>query len=189
MQQHRPFAPTADEHGFRDWMAARLPALRRKAYLLSGDWHTADDLVQDALIALYARWPRVARGSNIDAYANRVLVHKFIDSRRRPWRREHVTEAVPESADHSAAQAFSDVDGTDGPLRAALTALPAGQRAVVVLRFAEDLSVGEIAALMDLPSGTVKSRLSRASAAIRTHLERHGHPMALDGARPVKEDA
>lgn len=187
-EQHRSAAPTADEHGFRDWMAARLPALRRKAYLLSGDWHAADDLVQDALIALYARWPRVARGSNVDAYAHRVLVHKFIDSRRRPWRREHLTDAVPESADRSAAWAFTEVDEADGPLRAALAALPAGQRAVVVLRFTEDLSVGEIAALMDLPSGTVKSRLSRASAAIRTHLERHGHPLALEGTRPATED-
>ncbi len=133
----------------------------------------------------------MARGSNVDAYANRVLVHKFIDARRRPWRREHVTDAVPEAADDKAARAFADVEEADVLLRAALTALPSGQRAVVVLRFTEDLSVGEIAALMDLPSGTVKSRLSRGSAAIRTHLEQHGHPRALEGTRSTAatEDA
>jgi RNA polymerase sigma-70 factor (sigma-E family) len=176
-------APAGDEEGFRDWMASRSPALRRKAYLMSGDWHAADDLVQDTLIAMYARWSRVVRGGNVDAYANRVLVHKYIDSRRRPWRREHAVDAVPESVDESAAEAFREVDGTDALLREALVALPAGQRAVVVLRFTDDLAVGEIAQLMDLPSGTVKSRLSRGSEAIRRHLERHGHPRALSASR------
>ena len=178
-KDNRRDGPTADEAGFRDWMAVRSAALRRKAFLMSGDWHAADDLVQDTLISVYAHWGRIVRGSNIDAYANRVLVHKFIDDRRRPWRRERVVDAVPESADQGATRAFADVDGRDALLGAALAALPAGQRAVVVLRFTDDLTVGEIAHLMDLPSGTVKSRLSRATEAIRLQLERHGHPMAL----------
>ncbi len=188
-RDQRRRAPSGDEEGFREWMAARSPALRRKGYLMSGDWHAADDLVQDTLIALYARWSRVARGGNVDAYANRVLVHKYIDSRRRPWRREHAVDAVPESADESALRAFRDVDGTDDLLSAALVALPPGQRAVVVLRYTDDLAVGEIARLMDLPGGTVKSRLSRGSEAIRRHLERHGHPRALSSTRtPITED-
>ena len=177
-EDHRG-GPSADEAGFREWMAVRSPALRRKAFLMSGDWHAADDLVQDTLISVYASWARIARGRNVDAYVNRVLVHKFIDDRRRPWRRERVVDAVPESVDEGAMRAFADVDGRDALLGAALAALPAGQRAVVVLRYTDDLSVGEIAHLMDLPSGTVKSRLSRGSEAIRLHLERHSHPMAL----------
>lgn len=188
-RERRWHAPTGDEEGFREWMASRSSVLRRKAYLMSGDWHAADDLVQDTLIALYARWSRVVRGGNVDAYANRVLVHKYIDARRRPWRREHTVDAVPDAADESAMRAFRDVDGADALLRDALVALPPGQRAVVVLRFTDDLAVGEIAQLMDLPSGTVKSRLSRGSEAIRRHLERHGHPRALSSSRTtITED-
>lgn len=171
--------PSPDETGFREWMAVKVPGLRRKAYLLVGDWHAADDLVQDTLIAMYARWTRVSRGRNVDAYANRVMVHKFIDDRRRPWRRERCVDAVPESADERAARAFANVDDGDDLIGAALAALPAGQRAVVVLRFTDDLTIAEIAHLMDLPSGTVKSRLSRGTDAIRFHLERHGHPLTL----------
>jgi RNA polymerase sigma factor (sigma-70 family) len=128
----------------------------------------------------------------VDAYANRVLVHKFIDERRRPWRRERVVEVLPDVADERAASAFSDIDDDDALLGAALAALPEGQRAVVVLRFTDDLSIAEIARLMDLPSGTVKSRLSRGSESIRRHLERHGHPRALarTSSHPVTtEDA
>ena len=171
--------PTPDEPGFRAWMAVRLPALRRKAVLLSGDWHRADDLVQDTRIAVYASWPRVARGSNVDAYANRVLVSKFIDEKRRPWRREHAVNDLPETADPRATRAFEEVDGPDALLAAALAELPAGQRAVVVLRFTDDLSVDEIARAMNLPSGTVKSRLSRGTEPVRAHLERTGHPRTL----------
>jgi RNA polymerase sigma-70 factor (sigma-E family) len=174
-----PTGPTPDEAGFRAWMAVRTPALRRKAVLLSGDWHRADDLVQDTLIALFASWPRVSRGSNVDAYADRVLVSKFIDERRRPWRRERSVDAVPDRADPRASRAFDEADGPDATLAAALAALPAGQRAVVVLRFTDDLSVDEIARAMDLPSGTVKSRLSRGTESVRAHLERAGHPRAL----------
>lgn len=171
--------PSADEAGFREWMVVVTAALRRKAFLMSGDWHAADDLVQDTLIAVYASWPRVARGRNVHGYANRVLVHKFIDARRRPWRRERAVDVLPESVDEGAVRAFAEVDGADALLGAALAALPAGQRAVLVLRFTDDLSVTQIADLMDLPSGTVKSRLSRGIEAIRLYLERHRHPLAL----------
>ena len=182
--------PTPDEPGFRAWTAVRLPALRRKAALLCGDWHRADDLVQDTLIAVYAGWPRIARGSNVDAYANRVLVSKFIDEKRRPWRREHTVDAVPDTADPRSTRAFEDVDGPDALLAAALAELPAGQRAVVVLRFTDDLSVDEIARAMNLPSGTVKSRLSRGTESVRAHLERAGHPrtLARSAVSPTSEN-
>lgn len=166
--------PSPDEAGFRQWVALRARGLRRKAYLLCGDWHAADDLVQDALIAVYTSWPRVARGGNIDAYASRVLVHKFIDDRRRPWRRTIVTPEVPDRSDAHAAAAFENVEGTDGPLARALRSLPAQQRAVIVLRYTDDLTVDEIARVLDLPSGTVKSRLSRAVDALRAQLEPPG---------------
>jgi RNA polymerase sigma-70 factor (sigma-E family) len=187
--EDRPLGPTPDEAGFRAWIAVRTPTLRRKAMLLCGDWHRADDLVQETLIAVYAAWPRVARGRNIDAYANRVLVSKFIDEKRRPWRREHVVDEVPDMADPRSSRAFDEVDGPDALLASALAQLPAGQRAVVVLRFTDDLSVDEIARAMNLPSGTVKSRLSRGTESVRAHLERAGHPRALarTAVRPTSD--
>jgi RNA polymerase sigma-70 factor (sigma-E family) len=164
--------------GFREWVSYRAPVLRRKAYLLCGDWYAADDLVQDALVSLYTTWPRVARGNNIDAYASRVLVHKFIDEKRRPWRRQHPTETVPERSDPQAHEAFESVERRDGPLAAALATLPVQQRAVLVLRYVDDLAVDEIARVLDLPAGTVKSRLSRGIDALRTQLETNGYSEA-----------
>ena len=168
--------PRPDDAGFRAWVAHRSPVLRRKAYLLSGDWDTADDLVQEALVALYPKWSRVIRGGNVDAYANRVLFGKYVDGRRRPWRREHATDALPERPDRDADQALRDVEDADSALTRALAQLPANQRAVVVLRFTDDLSVDEIAHVLGLPPGTVKSRLSRAGAALREQLESGSGP-------------
>jgi RNA polymerase sigma-70 factor (sigma-E family) len=173
---NRAGRPSADEDGFRSWVALRLPGLRRKAFLLTGDWHRADDLVQDALVSMYAGWPRIARGDNVDGYASRVLVHKHIDERRRPWRREHLVDAVPDTADDRARRGFEEVESRDDVLVAALALLPATQRAVLVLRFSDDLALDEIARVLELPLGTVKSRLSRASDALRSELARRGHP-------------
>jgi len=165
--QHVPLSP--DEAGFRSWMAVRAPALRRKAYLLCGDWHAADDVAQEVLVAVYSRWGRLA-GGNVDAYANRVLVGKHVDALRRPWRRE---SSVPEQADHAddrAQGAFDEVESGDGPLLRALAALTPDQRAVVVLRFTDDLAIDEIARQLGVPPGTVKSRLSRALDTLRSVL-------------------
>lgn len=186
--QPRSGSPSPDEAGFRAWVSYRSPGLRRKAYLLSGDWYTADDLVQDTLIALYTTWPRVARGNNVDAYASRMLVHKFIDEKRRPWRRQHVTEHVPERTDLGAREAFERVERRDGPLASALATLPTQQRAVLVLRYTDDLSVDEIARVLELPAGTVKSRLSRGIEALRAHLEAHGYTAAsVHTPNPISE--
>lgn len=163
--------PEPDDAGFRSWVAHRAPVLRRKAFLLCGDWHSADDLVQDALVSLYPSWGRVARGGNVDAYANRVLFGKYVDGRRRPWRREHATDLLPDRPDPAADASLREVDDADSALTRALAALPVNQRAVVVLRFTDDLSVDEVAQVLGLPAGTVKSRLSRAVAALRDQLD------------------
>ncbi len=163
--------PAPDDDGFRAWMVVRSAALRRKAFLLCGDWSAADDLVQDVLVAMYPRWSRIVRGGRVDAYANRVLVGKHVDARRRPWRRERPVEAIPDSVDSTSERAIAAVDERDGPLIAALAALPALQRAVLVLRFTDDLSIEEIARVMGIPEGTVKSRLSRGTEALRAKLD------------------
>jgi len=171
-------APTPDEAGFRAWATVRMTALRRKAYLLTGDWHTADDVVQDTLVSLYARWPGLVARGNPDAYASKVLVTRFLDNRRRPWRRESPSEVLPDRLDDAAARSLALVDDRDDELAAALATLPADQRTVVVLRYADDLPLDDVARMLDLPLGTVKSRASRGTRALRTELIRRGHPLA-----------
>ncbi|WP_245715196.1 sigma factor [Nocardioides szechwanensis] len=86
------------ETDFRDWAAASRSRLRRTAYLLSGDWHLADDLVQDALTRAYAVWPRVARGGQPDAYVRKILLNLYLDHRRRPARREDSRAELPDAS-------------------------------------------------------------------------------------------
>lgn len=179
-------APTPDDAGFHRWLAVRAPALRRRAYLLAGSWHAADDLLQDTLVAAYANWPRIARTRDIDSYLNRVLVNKFIDGRRRPWRREHPVDDLPDGTDRSAADALDAVERSDSALAQALARLPSLQRAVVVLRFDHDLSIEQIADVLNISSGTVKSRLSRATATLRERLE--ARPPATVTSVPNPDD-
>ena len=155
--------PSSDDSGFRDWAAARRPAMRATAFLLCGDWHLADDVVQEALTSVYVRWSRVSAGDNVDAYARRVLVSRFLDSRRRPWRREVTTETLPDSGDRAAAAALEQVDALAGQtsLTRCLRLLPPRQRAALVLRYLEDLSVEQVAAALGCSPVTVRSHTSR----------------------------
>lgn len=164
------------EESFRVWAQARVPVLRRRAYLLCGSWHTADDLVQDTLIKIYLRWGRVVDGPNPDAYATRVLLTRHLDDRRRPWRRERSSAEVPEAGDTAAAEALSEVENRDATLTAALRHVPLPQRVVLVLRFAEDLSVEQVAEVLGISAGTVRSRCSRGAERLRTELARLGQP-------------
>ncbi|MFE2753685.1 SigE family RNA polymerase sigma factor [Actinosynnema sp. NPDC059335] len=150
---------------FGEYVDARALVMRRTAYLLCGDWHRAEDLVQTALTKLYVAWPRVRRDGAVDAYARKVLVRAAIDDSRRAFRRrETVVDEVP---DVPVAGAGSDFD-----VRRALASLPAGQRTVVVLRYWEDLSVTETARLLGRTEGTVKSQAAKGLAALR-HLLGH----------------
>ncbi|SMD07136.1 SigE family RNA polymerase sigma factor [Lentzea albidocapillata] len=148
---------------FGEFVDARALVMRRTAYLLCGDWHRAEDIVQTALIKMYVAWSRVRKDS-VDAYARKVLVRTAIDETRRGFfQRERIVDAVPESAVTDAA---SDLD-----LRRALGALPPGQRAVVVLRYWEDLSITETARILGRTEGTVKSQAAKGLAALRDLLE------------------
>lgn len=153
-----------DEGEYREYVAARAPALRRTAYLLCGDWHRAEDVVQAVLIALYVHPPRdwVA----VDGWVRTALMRKVIDESRRPWRRERSVEVLPDTPllQHDSAERMALLD--------ALRTLPVRQRAVVVLRFWDDLSVQDTAAALDISEGTVKSHSSRGLAALRLTLER-----------------
>ncbi len=151
--------PEADDSGFVEWATVRRSALRRTAFLLCGDWSAADDLVQEALIRVHRRWRRVATG-NPDAYARRALTSVYVDQTRRPWRRESPTDVLPERAHH-------DEVATDGGLLAALAQVPPRQRAVLVLRFWEDLSIEQTAQALGCSTGNVKSQSARGLARLR----------------------
>ncbi len=154
---------------FRDFASDRAAALHRTAYLLCGDWHLADDLVQETLLKAYRHWSRVQRADNADAYVRRILVNVANSQ----WRRHRTGSirveldrhepVVPDAADAVAAR----VD-----LMEALLSLPARQRATVVLRFLEGLSERETAAALRCSTGTVKSQTSRALSTLRVLLHR-----------------
>ncbi len=160
---------------FASYAAARRQQLRRTAYLLCGDWDRAEDLVQDALARLYVHWRRVTRADNVDAYVRRTLVNAYLADRRRPWRRDVVTAAVEDATDRLLVADGVDAVADRDALRAALTELGPSQRAVVVLRYWEDLSVEQTAAALDCSTGNVKSQAARGLARLREVLGTRDH--------------
>ncbi|MBS2939263.1 SigE family RNA polymerase sigma factor [Nocardioides sp. J2M5] len=148
---------------FSAYMAARQAALYRTAYLLSGDHAGAEDLLQNAFAKLYLSWDKVRDHAALDGYVRRVMVNEHNSLWRRAWkRREHSTDRLPEAG---ADDTYDD--GLGGELWAFVQTLPPKQRSVVVLRYYEQLSEAEIADVMGISTGTVKSQASRALAALR----------------------
>jgi RNA polymerase sigma-70 factor (sigma-E family) len=170
---------------FAAYMAARQASLLRTAYLLTGDRHTAEDLVQTAFAKLYLAWDRVQRRELVDGYVRRILVNEHSSLWRRAFkRREVVSDAVPET--HAPADRHDD--GESAALWAFVQTLPRKQRAVIVLRYYEDLSEAEIAETLGISVGTVKSQASRALAAMRSRVHEHPsitHPQTHD---PMREE-
>ncbi|MFG3699502.1 SigE family RNA polymerase sigma factor [Micromonospora sp. NPDC047620] len=168
------------EEEFRDFVAARSGALLRTAYLLSGDWATAEDLLQTALTKTYLAWKRLGGIEAIEPYARRVMVNTSTSWWRRRWHGERPTEVLPERAAVDEIEHQLDRD----LLWRHLSALPTRQRAVLVLRYYEDMSEAQTAALLGISPGTVKSQTSRALGTLR---RRMGAEAALDlpsGAAP-----
>jgi RNA polymerase sigma-70 factor (sigma-E family) len=147
------------EEEYREFVGSRAASLHRTAYLLCGDWHLANDLVQETFIHTFRHWRRVQRADSQDAYVKRILINEF----KRHWQRygglpvrahtEFPEVAVPDICD--------EVVNRADLLRALLT-LPARQRATVVLRYLEGMSERETAAVMRCSEGTVKSQTARA---------------------------
>lgn len=151
------------DEAFEALVAERTPALVRTAYLLTGDWQLAEDLVQTSLAKTYLRWHRLREAGAAEAYTRTVLARTCTRAWRRRWRGEVPTRDLPDAAlrDGSA-----DADDRVVVARA-LAGLPPNQRAVLVLRFYEDLSEAETARALGVAVGTVKSRTARALAALR----------------------
>ncbi|MFL6110893.1 MAG: SigE family RNA polymerase sigma factor [Catenulispora sp.] len=157
-------APDDIDTEFQHYMAARWPALVRTAYLLTGDQHLAEDLAQSTLTKVYASWRRVRRADDIDAYVRRVLVNTNASRFRKHRVAEHLTAVPYDATGH---EPHADL-AQRSALMAALAGLPKRQRAVVVLRYWEDLSEREVADVLGVSPGTVKSQASRALARLRT---------------------
>ncbi|MEV4147284.1 SigE family RNA polymerase sigma factor [Amycolatopsis sp. NPDC049691] len=147
---------------FTEYVTARSDWFRKVAYLLCGDWHRADDLVQTAITRLYANWPRAARADNLDGYARRTLVNAFLAEQRTSWWRRVDLRGT----DHERTAPGADVEAALD-LRAALDRLPARQRATVVLRYFGDLPVADTARALGCSEGTVKSQTAKAVETLR----------------------
>ena len=147
---------------FAEYAAGRWTSLVRSAVLLGCSHADAEDLAQATLLKAWSSWARVRRGDDPDAYVYRILVNTLSTSRRRRWWGERPTDRTP---DRVVTDASAEVELRDRVVRA-LGALTADQRAVLVLRFVADLSERATAEALGIPAGTVKSRVSRALAAI-----------------------
>ncbi len=168
-------APSKDQRRddeFASYMQARQASLLRTAYLLTGDRPTAEDLVQTAFAKLYLSWDKVRDRGSLDGYVRRIVVNEHNSLWRRAWkRREVASEVMPERPHHD-----SYDGGADGELWDLVQTLPRKARAVVVLRYYEEMSEAEVAETLGISVGTVKSQASRALATLRTRAPRSLDP-------------
>jgi RNA polymerase sigma-70 factor (sigma-E family) len=154
-----------DADDFGQFMASRWPGLVRLAYGLTGDRWLAEDLAQGALASAYAAWWRVRRADDPDAYVRRILINAC-NSRFRRGRAAENSRAMTELPDTGLADP-SDIVGERAALVAAVRQLPPRQRAIVVLRYLEDLTDAQVAVVLGCSTGTVRSQASRALAKLR----------------------
>lgn len=155
----------ADEAAFEEFAIAAQARLRNTAYLMCGDWHHASDLVQETLVRLYVAWPRLERRGAELGYARRTMLNLVLDQRRRRSSTE-----VPRADDghRASGEDVAEAVSTRAALLATLDRLPPRQRACVVLRYFDDLSVAETASALGCSEGTVKSQTARALDALRS---------------------
>lgn len=158
------------EGEYVEYVTAKLATLRRLAFLLCGDEHRADDLVQQTITKLYERWRRIRTVTYIDRYVRTMLVRGYLDEKRKFWSaRVALTAEPPEPASPTGL----DLESRQ-VLRAALSRVPRRQRTVLVLRFLCDLSVEEVAQIMECSTGNVKSQTHHGLAALRRLLGEPG---------------
>ena len=163
---------------FTEFAAIASPRLRRTAFLLCGDWHTAEDLAQTTLAKMFVAWRRVSQLDAVHAYATRTLVNSYLASRRRKRAAELLLSRLPE---HSVQPPEPEPELRLMVLDA-LATLPAKARAVVVLRYWEDLSIEQVADLLGCSPGNVKSQSARSLDKLRAVL---GDPAGQCPADPV----
>jgi RNA polymerase sigma factor (sigma-70 family) len=142
-----------DEADFTEFAAAVVRQLRRTAYLMCGDWHSAENAAQAALVRVYRRWDKLNRQDGLTTYAHKVLVSSVLDQAKRNPR--------PEQA--------GEIDDRQ-PVVAALAGIPAGPRACVVLRHYAELTIEDTAQVLGVSAGTVQNQTTRGLALLREQL-------------------
>ena len=146
---------------FIEFATVTSPRLRRTAFLLCGDWHTAEDLAQSTLVKMFSSWRRISRKDAADSYATRTLVNTYLADKRRKRVGEILTDTMPERP------VSSQTPEVRLLVLNALATLPPKARAVVVLRYWSDLSVEQVATMLDCSTGNVKSQSARALDKLR----------------------
>jgi RNA polymerase sigma-70 factor (sigma-E family) len=149
---------------FNEFAQAEMPRLRRTAYLLCGEWHAAEDLTQITLTKRLLAWRRISKRENAHAYAHRTLVNAYLSQNRTRKSGEIPVDTLPEQTSRPGTTELRVV------MLSALAALPPQARAVVVLRYWEDLSVDQVALAMRCSAGNVKSQSARALQKLRKEL-------------------
>ena len=158
------------EADFLGWVTTSRGGLRKTAYLLCGDWFLADDLVQDALTRLFGVWVRVSGSGDPGPYSRKILVRLYLDHRRRPSRRELPLAHLPDTA---AIERPNSVDGDRDRLMTALAQVPKKQRAILVLRYWDDLSVKQTSEVLHTSESNVRSQTSRGLDTLRVAIAGH----------------
>jgi RNA polymerase sigma-70 factor (sigma-E family) len=150
---------------YADFVRARTPALLRSAYLLTGDQHLAEDLVQEALARTHRAWNRLDRAGNAEAYARKIMYHAQVSL----WRRPKVAEFLPGDLPDRPSGGTDPADETTQrvALQRAMLALSPKQRAVIVLRYFEDHTELEAATVLGVTPSTVRTQAARALAKLR----------------------
>jgi RNA polymerase sigma-70 factor (sigma-E family) len=157
------------DQDFAEFVAARWTALYRLAYLLTASPTGAEDLLQTSLEKAYVRWARIISMEHGEAYVRRIIANTYVSGRRRAWVREEPHDHLPETGSSSEGALLDRA-----LLWPLVCALPARQRAVIVLRYYEDLSEADIATTLGCATGTVKSQASAAMKALRRGLAAAG---------------
>lgn len=150
---------------YEEYVTARWAALFRTASLLTGDADAAEDLLQATLVRAYTNWSKVRRADSPDAYVRRMLLNELLDGRRKAQRHAARHHLVPAPAEDERVDVAERIDMWDR-----LAALPTRQRAVVVLRYYEDLSEAQIAEALGVSVGTVKSQAHAALRFLRSDI-------------------
>ena len=169
----------AREADYAHFVRTRTHALLRSAYLLTGDQHLAEDLVQEALARTHRAWLRLEKPEHAEAYARKVMYHAQVSL----WRRPKVAEVLPGVVAPETATTADPAEDTVQrlTLRRALLSLSAKQRAVIVLRYFEDHTEAEAAQLLGVSVSTIKTQTGRALERLRTLLP---DPRVLTSERP-----
>jgi RNA polymerase sigma-70 factor (sigma-E family) len=169
-----------DPSDFDSFVHARTPALLRSAYLLTGDQHLAEDLVQSALARTHRAWKGLHEAGNAEAYTRKTMYHLQISW----WRRRRVAESFTGSVPDVAARGDrTELVALRISVRQALAKLTPKQRAVLILRFFDDLSEAQAAEMLGVTVGTIKSQTARALARLREIAPELSDSYALGGAK------